>query len=162
MSTTDTLFPAGYGLKRVNPQPQYLLGTAVGDISASGYSRVTTFSVRGLMTAAAGTWQTVLDVTNGAGFFNGAALSNATANASAGTSGLRITIDGTAFDVQTTASGNSSLWATPCSISYDSAASMRRIAFEAQQIPYTTSLKVEVLRGSADAFAWAVWHAPEF
>lgn len=160
MPTTDQLFPVGYGLKRVNPQAQYHNGMTMGDLSAVG--RCTAFSARGVMSAAAGTWQTVLDVTNGSGYFDGAALSNASANAVGAPCGLRITIDGTAFELQSATSGNSSAWLTPCDVSYDSGASVRRLAFKPLHIPYVNSLKVEVLRGSADAFAWAVWHAPEF
>lgn len=160
MPTTDQLFPVGYGLKRVNPQAQYHNNLSLGDLSSTG--RCTSFSARGVMSAAAGTWQTVLDVSNGTGYFDGAALSNNTANSVTPACGLRVTIDGTVFDVQTASSGNSSAWCTPCDVTYDGGATYRRLAFKPLHIPYVNSLKVEVLRGSADTFSWAVWHAPEF
>jgi hypothetical protein len=158
MPTTNELFPVGYGLRRVDPCIQYLLNAQIGDINTV---RMSTAKAKGAVTAAAGTWQTVVDVTNGSGFFHGACLVNNSTNAVTGASGLRITIDGTVFELTTANSSNSSAWATPCDVNGDTA-NVRRVAFKPLLIPYNTSLKVEVLRGSADAHSWAAWWAPEF
>lgn len=160
MSDSNTLFPEGYGLKRVNPQLAYLGGQALGDFSGASSTVLTGFSAKGLMSAAAGVWQAVLDVASGSGYFDGAILGNASANSVASPCALRVTIDGTAFDVTTSSSSNSSAWATPCDITIDSA--NRRVALIPLRIPFQNSLKVEVMRGSADTFAWGVLHALEF
>lgn len=160
MSDSNTLFPEGYGLKRVNPQLAYLGNQGLGNFGAAAQQILTSFSAVGTVSAASGTWQTVLDVASGSGYFDGAILGNASANTAAGTNAIRVTIDGTAFDVTNVGSANSAAWATPCVISIDSA--VRRVALLPLRIPFQNSLKVEVMRGSADTFAWGVLHALEF
>lgn len=158
MASTDELFPVGYGLKRVDPRIQYLLGGQFGDMNSG---RMSSANAKGNVTAAAGTWQTVAEVTSGSGFFHGALLSNNTANAVTGASGLRITIDGTVFELTTANSSNGSTWTTPCDVNGETA-NLRRVAFKLLMCPYRNSLKIEVLRGSADAHSWAALWAPEF
>lgn len=158
MASTDELFPVGYGLKRADPCIQYLLNAQLGGVNSA---RMSTAKAKGQMTAAAGTWQTVVDVTSGSGYLHGAMLCNDSSNAVTGASGLRITIDGTVFEVSTANSSNGSAWSTPCDVNGDTA-NLRRVAFKLLMCPYRNSLKIEVLRGSADAHSWAALWAPEF
>ena len=116
MPSTDELFPVGYGLKRADPCIQYLLNAQLGSVNSA---RMSTAKAKGLMTAAAGTWQTVVDVTSGSGYFHGAMLCNDSSNAVTGASGLRITIDDTVFEVST---ANSSKLSKPCKLPSSAAA----------------------------------------
>lgn len=160
MSDSNTIFPEGYGLKRVNPQLAYLGNQNPGNFAVAAQNILTAFSAVGTVSAASGTWQTVLDVASGSGYFDGAILANTSANSTTNPTSIRVTIDGTAFDVTTASATNSATWATPCVISIDS--TNRRVALIPQRIPFQNSLKVEVMRGSADTFAWGVLHALEF
>lgn len=157
MPSTTELFPTGFGLKRVDPRLQYLIQASFGDITTSRFG---TANARGSITAAAGTWQTLAEVTSGSGFFYGACLS--TPSNSTGTSGLRITIDGTPFESTAANAGAGAVWTTPYDHSFDSALSITRAAFKPLFIPYSNSLKIEGLRGVLQTFYWAVWWAPEF
>lgn len=160
MSDSNTLFPEGYGLKRINPQLAYLGNQNPGNFAAVSQNILTTASAIGTVSAASGVWQTVLDVTSGSGYFDGVFLANTSANSTTNPTSIRVTIDGTAFDVTTASATNSAAWGTPCVVLIDG--STRRVALIPQRIPFQNSLKVEVMRGSADTFAWGVLHALEF
>jgi hypothetical protein len=114
--------------------------------------------VSGSITAAAGVWQTLVDVTGSGAFDSVMLIAGA---AVTGTTGLRVTIDGVAFEATAAGGSSGAVWSTPYFDQVDYAYTMHRLFPIQQRIAFDTSLKIEGIRGSAAGLSWYASYATE-